>query len=118
MRIYIMEQQARAGSEEEYLRSSEYLKLQAKIEKAKTDARQKAIDDNFKNRAEQVDEEIEIERALLRRRIVEERLDPVQVAEENLRIYKQMQKALGKNCLLYTSPSPRDGLLSRMPSSA
>ena len=26
----------------------------------------------------------------------------------------QMQK----NCLLYTSPSPRDGLLSRMPSSA
>ena len=27
-------------------------------------------------------------------------------------------KALGKDCLLYTSPSPRDGLLSRMPSSA
>ena len=26
--------------------------------------------------------------------------------------------ALGKDCLLYTSPSPRDGLLSRMPSSA
>ena len=25
---------------------------------------------------------------------------------------------LGKACLLYTSPSPRDGLLSRMPSSA
>ena len=24
----------------------------------------------------------------------------------------------GENCLLYTSPSPRDGLLSRMPSSA
>ena len=24
----------------------------------------------------------------------------------------------GKTCLLYTSPSPRDGLLSRMPSSA
>ena len=27
------------------------------------------------------------------------------------------QRAFG-NCLLYTSPSPRDGLLSRMPSSA
>ena len=27
-------------------------------------------------------------------------------------------KILIKNCLLYTSPSPRDGLLSRMPSSA
>ena len=26
--------------------------------------------------------------------------------------------ALLKGCLLYTSPSPRDGLLSRMPSSA
>ena len=26
--------------------------------------------------------------------------------------------ALGYTCLLYTSPSPRDGLLSRMPSSA
>ena len=29
---------------------------------------------------------------------------------------KQMKKSLP--CLLYTSPSPRDGLLSRMPSSA
>ena len=27
-------------------------------------------------------------------------------------------KLLDKICLLYTSPSPRDGLLSRMPSSA
>ena len=27
-------------------------------------------------------------------------------------------KALSDACLLYTSPSPRDGLLSRMPSSA
>ena len=27
-------------------------------------------------------------------------------------------QGMGKNCLLYTSPSPRDGLLSRMPSSA
>ena len=35
----------------------------------------------------------------------------------------QLQQALYNidefiNCLLYTSPSPRDGLLSRMPSSA
>ena len=27
-------------------------------------------------------------------------------------------EAFAKGCLLYTSPSPRDGLLSRMPSSA
>ena len=39
-------------------------------------------------------------------------------------IQKSQQKALPapklpfKSCLLYTSPSPRDGLLSRMPSSA
>ena len=31
---------------------------------------------------------------------------------------KKHLKGLNKNCLLYTSPSPRDGLLSRMPSSA
>ena len=28
------------------------------------------------------------------------------------------KRALYRSCLLYTSPSPRDGLLSRMPSSA
>ena len=30
----------------------------------------------------------------------------------------QYDYAKAKDCLLYTSPSPRDGLLSRMPSSA
>ena len=30
----------------------------------------------------------------------------------------ELLKAMGASCLLYTSPSPRDGLLSRMPSSA
>ena len=29
-----------------------------------------------------------------------------------------IEDALSGRCLLYTSPSPRDGLLSRMPSSA
>ena len=35
-------------------------------------------------------------------------------------IGKEFQTLLGATgtCLLYTSPSPRDGLLSRMPSSA
>ena len=32
--------------------------------------------------------------------------------------YKRFKKAQGYNCLLYTSPSPRDRVLSRMPSSA
>ena len=31
---------------------------------------------------------------------------------------KTGDKTMNQTCLLYTSPSPRDGLLSRMPSSA
>ena len=37
------------------------------------------------------------------------------VKEDQERSKKYMED---RNCLLYTSPSPRDGLLSRMPSSA
>ena len=33
-------------------------------------------------------------------------------------LLKQAEEESNKTCLLYTSPSPRDGLLSRMPSSA
>ena len=40
-------------------------------------------------------------------------LDPQGIAEENDEIFR-----LTTNCLLYTSPSPRDRSLSRMPSSA
>ena len=32
--------------------------------------------------------------------------------------FEDVIKKIRKSCLLYTSPSPRDGLLSRMPSSA
>ena len=41
--------------------------------------------------------------------------------EENAEPEKQQERTevvRKKGCLLYTSPSPRDGLLSRMPSSA
>ena len=41
--------------------------------------------------------------------------------EEKKKLIKYCHFVHGKrifNCLLYTSPSPRDGLLSRMPSSA
>ena len=40
---------------------------------------------------------------------------------EDVRIEKLMKRryaGLSKSCLLYTSPSPRDATLSRMPSSA
>ena len=40
------------------------------------------------------------------------RNNDLQIAEKNIEI------AQYRFCLLYTSPSPRDGLLSRMPSSA
>ena len=33
-------------------------------------------------------------------------------------VFASTRQIYGKPCLLYTSPSPRDGLLSRMPSSA
>ena len=33
-------------------------------------------------------------------------------------IHKDLVDKEGYDCLLYTSPSPRDGLLTRMPSSA
>ena len=36
----------------------------------------------------------------------------------NILFYVEKPKTPGYACLLYTSPSPRDGLLSRMPSSA
>ena len=35
-----------------------------------------------------------------------------------LDVMREVYRALYINCLLYTSPSPRDGLLARMPSSA
>ena len=44
------------------------------------------------------------------------------IAPEAYGSVDELVAALGliryENCLLYTSPSPRDGLLSRMPSSA
>ena len=49
--------------------------------------------------------------------------EPLSALDPFLRIdmrgeLKAMQKSLGIPCLLYTSPSPRDATLSRMPSSA
>ena len=42
----------------------------------------------------------------------------IKLALEKLSKNEQLIVELDKGCLLYTSPSPRDGLLSRMPSSA
>ena len=46
-------------------------------------------------------------------------LDEMVVMSANKEVIDQADvELLSKICLLYTSPSPRDGLLSRMPSSA
>ena len=42
----------------------------------------------------------------------------VRDSEQALRINSEGANSIYHPCLLYTSPSPRDGLLSRMPSSA
>ena len=44
--------------------------------------------------------------------------DPVHVIKEIASIFPWNSSISAEVCLLYTSPSPRDGLLSRMPSSA
>ena len=41
-----------------------------------------------------------------------------QSVEQAIRDGLKQHKGQSRDCLLYTSPSPRDGLLSRMPSSA
>ena len=42
------------------------------------------------------------------------------IEEKELEVFRIQifESTVASNCLLYTSPSPRDGLLSRMPSSA
>ena len=47
----------------------------------------------------------------------EGRLGGIAVDEEGA-AYPDATRALARDCLLYTSPSPRDATLSRMPSSA
>ena len=42
----------------------------------------------------------------------------IALALANLGVDSTFFSVVPNNCLLYTSPSPRDGLLSRMPSSA
>ena len=45
-------------------------------------------------------------------------LDAKKIYDSGDRTYSLSKERFFNICLLYTSPSPRDGLLSRMPSSA
>ena len=44
--------------------------------------------------------------------------DATGIEHDNTVRFQYGGEAVGNNCLLYTSPSPRDATLSRMPSSA
>ena len=48
----------------------------------------------------------------------EERLQRIEAEQKERDAVRRMGSAQGRRCLLYTSPSPRDATLSRMPSSA
>ena len=50
--------------------------------------------------------------------IIDDPSENLNIASENQEIVFKLKNTLSQCCLLYTSPSPRDGLLSRMPSSA
>ena len=49
---------------------------------------------------------------------INEQTMPWIMANAKTSMYNEGRSYIYNNCLLYTSPSPRDGLLSRMPSSA
>ena len=50
-------------------------------------------------------------------RFIEDEIKPLENENDNIRFFDHRRED-ARTCLLYTSPSPRDGLLSRMPSSA
>ena len=60
--------------------------------------------------------EVEKAKKVERRNAIEKRNQPVNDQQEY--IETKVGGVSAETCLLYTSPSPRDGLLSRMPSSA
>ena len=65
----------------------------------------------------QVKKTINIEIPKLTESIIKEAEERLTISKEKMNL-ENSNLLSDKNCLLYTSPSPRDGLLSRMPSSA
>ena len=72
------------------------------------------------------DEEELYKTSLLSKELINNRVDPDEIIAMHFEILNQVTKNLPRekmyriynNCLLYTSPSPRDRTRSRMPSSA
>ena len=67
-----------------------------------------------------------VDRDQLQDQLINQILDDMDIKTMMALLYDMMDESYDKysvneliaDCLLYTSPSPRDGLLSRMPSSA
>ena len=62
--------------------------------------------------AENLDERIEFEKPIIDDSVINENLEALDLSKPTEIVIQNY------SCLLYTSPSPRDRLLSRMPSSA
>ena len=77
---------------------------------------QKRIDDVYKNPKGEGIESIKIKDEVFDDTVIKLPIDDTGQPFNPNNPLKEYGKP--KNCLLYTSPSPRDGLLSRMPSSA
>ena len=86
------------------------------------------IDLDFPERANEVIDDLVREQTVQRDWLLDDRNAELLTRAEDMRMEAErraevdtLKKLLGLAiavCLLYTSPSPRDGLLSRMPSSA
>ena len=83
----------------------EFVQKQQKLDEEKEEKRQK-LEEERRREEEEKEEE--------RRQLEEEKEEKRRQLEEE----KEEKRRQLEDCLLYTSPSPRDGLLSRMPSSA
>ena len=111
-----------AGLDEEEARiKSLQLKLQNSLMTITSDIeREKSISMdaslNEKRIVEEKDELLKTEKQLLDTETLSYK--NVGKSKEDLKSLQDQLDQLINNCLLYTSPSPRDGLLSRMPSSA
>ena len=75
------------------------------------------LDDDYDNLPSSDDECFDQQPQQQSQQQQQQQQQPQQSQQEQPQQKKQEQPSL-KGCLLYTSPSPRDGLLSRMPSSA
>ena len=76
-------------------------------------------DPSIKEQGEQEVEVVQTEQEEQTETKPEQKEDELESYSKNVQSrIKKLTEKYRKDCLLYTSPSPRDGLLSRMPSSA